>query len=90
MKVTIDPHALLRMTQRGATRPEVEHTVRHGARSPAKFGRTCFEHRFTYHRKWNDRPYSHKMILAYAVETSKDEWLVVTVVVKFFNRRSRP
>jgi hypothetical protein len=89
VKVTIDPHAAARMTERGATRPEVEHTIKRGTRSPAKYGRTCFTHTFAYNRKWQGKLYAHKTILAYAVETAKDEWLVVTVVVQFFNKRPR-
>jgi hypothetical protein len=77
------------MTERGTTRAEVEYTVKHGDRSPAKYRRTCFTHTFSYNRKWLGAIYTHKKVGVYAAETAKDEWLVVTVVVQFFNRRAR-
>ncbi|MGI8424192.1 MAG: DUF4258 domain-containing protein [Chloroflexota bacterium] len=90
MTVTIDPtHAVPRMAERGATRADVEYAVRHGTRSPAMYGRTCFTHTFAYNRKRLGKLYSHKSVLAYAVAKPPDEWLVVTVVVKYFNRGRR-
>jgi hypothetical protein len=75
------------MTERGATRAEVEYSVKQGSSSPAKYGRTCFSHTFAYNRKWLGVPYSHKTVEAYAVKKGTDEWLVVTVIAKYFNRK---
>jgi len=89
MNVRIDPHAATRMAERGASRAEVEYTVKHGTRSPAKYGRACFQHTFAYNRKWLGTLYSHKTLLAYAVVKPGNEWLVVTVIVKFFSKRKQ-
>jgi hypothetical protein len=89
MTVRLHPHAVQRMTERGATRDDVVYTVKHGVASPAKFGRTQFTHTFAYHRKWQGVVYRNKTIEAFAVEEKKDEWLVITVVVKYSGRTSR-
>jgi hypothetical protein len=83
MKVTIHEHALLRMKERGATRTEVEYAVKNGAKSPAKYGRSRFTHRFVYNRKWLGKLYRNKTIEAYAARIGTDEWLVVTVIVLY-------
>jgi hypothetical protein len=72
------------MKERGATRAEVEYTVKNGKRSRAKYGRTRFTHTFAYHRKWHGKRYRRKRIEAYAANLSADDWLVVTVIVKYF------
>lgn len=87
MKVRIVDHALARMKERGCTRPEVEYTVKHGKRAPAKFGRTRFAHRFTYNKKWMGTLHAYKTVEAYAIEEEdadgNKEWVVVTVIVKY-------
>jgi hypothetical protein len=83
MKVRIHPHAVRRMTERGCTRPEAEYTVKHGSRAPARFGRRRFTHAFAYNRKWQGRTYRRKAVEAFAVEEAFDEWLVITVIVKY-------
>jgi hypothetical protein len=89
MNVRLHPHALRRLTERGATRDDAVYTVKHGSRSPAKFGRTMFAHTFGYNRKWLGKAYRSKRVEAFAVEEKPDDWLVITVVVKFFGRISR-
>jgi hypothetical protein len=84
VKVSIHPHALKRMKERGATRAEVEYTVKHGKRSPAKYGRTRFTHRFAYNRRWEGKMYRSKTVEAYAVDRGAEDWLVITVIVKYF------
>jgi hypothetical protein len=71
------------MQERGCTRAEVEYTVKHGTRSPAKFRRTRLVHTFAYNRKWQGRIYRRKIVEAYAVEETPDRWLVITVIVKY-------
>ena len=83
-KVKLHPHAKERLVERGATMAEVVHTVRHGASSQAKFGRTRFVHTFTYNRKWLGRLYSKKQLEAFAATEPDGTWLVVTVIVKFY------
>jgi hypothetical protein len=89
MIVRLHPHAVQRLAERGATRDEVVYTVKHGTASPAKFGRTQFTHVFAYNRRWRGTIYRSKRVEAFAAEVKKDEWLVITVVVKFIGRTSR-
>jgi len=82
MNITIHPHAVDRLAERGATEGEVIDTVRHGERFRAKFGRTGFRRNFGYNGMWHGRRYSTKQVEAYAVP--ENGWLVITVIVKFF------
>jgi hypothetical protein len=77
------------MAERGATRDDVVYALKHGVASPAKFGRTQFAHTFGYHRKWRGTMYRSKRVEAFAVDEGGDNWLVITVVVKFLGRMSR-
>lgn len=83
MKVRIHDHALTRMKERGCTRTEVEYTVKHGARSPAKYGRTRFRHTFAYNRKWLGKSYRRKTVDAFAIDEGGGNWLVITVIVMY-------
>jgi len=89
MNVRLHPHAVQRLAERGATRDEVVYAVKHGTSSAAKFGRTKFVHTFVYNRKWLGTVYRSKQVEAFAVDDGKGDWLVITVVVKFFGRSSR-
>jgi hypothetical protein len=71
------------MVERGATEGEVVSTVESGERFQAKFGRTGFRRNFAYGGEWLGRRYSAKQVEAYAVG-EEGEWLVITVLVKFF------
>jgi len=64
MNVTLHPHALVRLAERGATENEVIDTVRHGESFPAKFGRTGFRRNFAYNGTWRGRRYSTKQVEA--------------------------
>ncbi|MFB3921695.1 MAG: hypothetical protein ACE145_08235 [Terriglobia bacterium] len=83
MKVRLHPHAGERLAERGATEAEVAATVESGERFPAKFGRTGFRRNFAFAGEWLGRRYATKQVEAYAVEEA-GEWLVITVMVKFF------
>ena len=85
MKIRLHPHAQDRLHERGATEEEVIATIERGECFPAKHGRTGFRCNFPFDGEWNNRKYSAKQIEAYAVE--EDGWLVITVIVKFFNER---
>ncbi len=89
MNVRLHPHAVRRLSERGATRDEVVYTVKHGKPSPAKFGRTRFIHNFAYNRKWLGKAYRSKQVQAFPEEVDADDWLVITVLVKFIGRSSR-
>jgi hypothetical protein len=83
MKVRLHPHARERLNERGATEAEVVATVESGERFSAKFGRTGFRRNFAFASEWLGRRYATKQVEAYAVEEA-GEWLVITVVVRFF------
>jgi len=82
MKVRIHPHARERMRERGTTEAEVAATVLEGERFPAKYGRTGFRRNFPFEGDWQGRAYATKQVEAYAVQ--EKEWLVITVLVKYF------
>ncbi len=83
MNIRLHPHARDRLAERGATEPEVSATIETGERFPAKFGRTGFRRNFTFGGEWLGRRYATMQVEAYAV-VEQGEWLVITVVVKFF------
>jgi hypothetical protein len=82
MNITLHPHALARLAERGATEAEDIDTVRLGERFPAKFGRTGCRRNFAYNGLWKGRRYSTKQVEAFAVP--ENGWLVITVIVKYF------
>ena len=82
-KIIIHPHALQRITERGATEREVEMTVRTGEHFIAKHGRSGFRLNFVFNGQWNNKYFTTKQIEAYAV-LENETWIVITVIVKFF------
>ena len=83
MNVRLHPHALQRITERGATESEVVATVLGGERFPAKHGRTGFRRHFVFDGGWLGRVFGNKQVLACA-EPVPAGWLVITVIVKYF------
>jgi hypothetical protein len=82
LEVRLHPHARSRLQERGATEEEVRLTVESGERFGAKYGRIGFRRNFPFNREWAGKSYATKQVEAYAVE--ENEWLVITVMVKFF------
>ena len=62
---------------------EVVAAVLGGEQFVAKFGRTGFRRNFSYGGTWRGRQYASKQVEAYAVRQG-DDWLVITVIVKYF------
>lgn len=83
MTVRFHTHALERLSERGATKTEVEETVTSGESFPAKSGRSAFRRNFVYNSEWRGKFYASKQVEAIAVK-EKDAWLVITVLVRFF------
>ena len=81
--VILHPHASERLTERGATEKEVVATVEGGESFPAKFGRTGFRRNFPFGGLWQGKRYATKQVEAYVVKEA-DEWLVVTVITRYF------
>ena len=84
MRIQLHPHAAARLMERGATRSEAIATVRSGSRSAAKFGRFKFVRRFAFSGKWLGKRYTMKEVHAIAARKATDDWLIITVIVKYF------
>lgn len=83
MAVSLHPHALARLEERGATEAEVRTTVETGERFAAKFGRVGFRRNFAFNREWRGRRFATKQVEVYAV-LEEGSWLAITVLVKYF------
>ena len=81
--VRLHPHALTRLSERGVTQDEVVATVQTGEQFPAKFGRTGFRKSFRFDSTWQERFYATKEIEVIAVRDG-DDWLVITVVTRYY------
>lgn len=46
-------------------------------------------HTFAYNRKWLGEVYRSKQVQAFAEAVDAEDWLVITVLVKFIGRDSR-
>jgi hypothetical protein len=84
MIVRFHSHAKERIEERGATEEEVRSTVELGERFPAKFGRTGFRRNFPFNGLWRGRSYQTKQVEVYALEEKPRNWLVITVITRFF------
>ena len=83
MGVKLHPHAVERLTERGATEEEVIATVETGETFSAKFGRAGFRRNFVYGQDWRGKFYATKQVEVYAVKEGED-WLAITLVTRFF------
>ena len=83
MVIRFHPHALERLSERGATEDDVVATVWSGEQFPAKFGRTGFRKSFRFDSTWQGRFYVMKEVEAIAVREGED-WLVITVVTRYY------
>ena len=81
--VILHPHALVRLTERGALESEVLMTVKTGEHFIAKHGRSGFRLNFVFNGHRNNKYFATKQIEAYAV-MENETWIVITVIVKFF------
>jgi len=83
MKIGFHPHAMDRMSERGATLAEVERTVLEGESFPAKFDRTGFRRNFSFGEEWRGVRYGTKQVEAFAAKED-DGWMVITVIVRYY------
>jgi hypothetical protein len=81
--IVIHPHALQRLTERGASENEVILTVRTGEQFIAKHGRSGFRLNFIFNEQRNNKYYAYKQVEAFVVNDG-DSCIVITVIVKFF------
>jgi len=72
------------LKERGATPSEAVRTVRNGTRTPAKFGRFEFVARYPFGNMWLGKAYATKEVHAIAAPRGPNNWLIITVIVKYF------
>lgn len=82
-KINYSDHALEQMTERGATRFEVEEAIRKGEQIPAKKGRIAFRYNFQFNAKWSNKEFSIKQVMPIVAEEN-NEYIVVTVYTFYF------
>lgn len=80
--IKFSQHALDNMTDRGASREEVETAIRTGECIPAKKGRLSFRKNFSYNGMWKGKFYNIKQVIPIVVE-EPERFVVVTVYVFF-------
>jgi len=80
--IEFSQHALDNMADRGASREEVELTIRTGECLPAKKGRLSFRKNFSYSAMWKGKFYQVKQVMPIVAE-EPDRFVVVTVYVFF-------
>ena len=71
------------MQERGATEEEVRATIENGERYPAKFGRVGYRRNFPFNRERRGKFFTTKQVELFAIQ-EKDNWIVITVLTRFF------
>ncbi len=85
-RIIFTPHAVERLTLRGATEAEARVAIAEGERFPARGGRTTFRKNFPFRSEWKGRLYKTKQVMPIVVE-QEDAIIVVTVYVFYFGGR---
>lgn len=81
--IRFSAHALDQLADRGATKEQVEESIRSGESLPAKKGRLAFRKNFTYTSEWKGRFYATKQVMPIVVQEGAD-MVVITVYVFYF------
>jgi hypothetical protein len=55
-----------------------------GEKFPVKFERFGFRRNFPFDGQWRGRTFSTKQVEVFAVEEFPENWLVITVITRFF------
>lgn len=80
--IKFSQHSLENLSDRGASREEVDQAIRTGERLPAKKGRIAFRKNFSHNGMWKGKYYQAKQVMPIVVE-EPDRFVVVTVYVFF-------
>jgi hypothetical protein len=80
--IKFSQHALDNMTDRGASREEVELTIKTGECFPAKKGRLSFRKNFSYNAMWKGKFYQVKQVMPIVADEA-ERFVAVTVYVSF-------
>jgi len=83
LAVQFHPHAIERMNERGATRKEVATTIEAGEQYDVNYNRIGFRRNFVFEGNWQNKFYRFKQLEVIAVK-EQNQWLVITVIVKYF------
>jgi len=83
MKIKIHPHAQERMLERGATKEEIIAAIENGESFIGKHNRIGFRRNFVFDNYWNKKYYKNKQLEVISKKENND-WLVLTVIVKYF------
>ena len=84
MKIKIDPHALVRGSERGASEGEIEDAVNTGFDIPAKYGHFGKAKVYEFKKKRQNKYYEQKRIeVFYTVEA---EIIVIITVYVFYGK----
>jgi len=83
MKIKIHPHAKERMFERGAAEEEIIATIKNGESFLARHDRVGFRRNFIFNDYWNKKYYKNKQLEVIS-KKENDDWLVLTVIVKYF------
>ena len=81
--ILFSQHVLDQMPDRGATRGEIEATIRTGELAPAKSKRLSYRKNFPFNKEWKGKKYAIKQVMPIIMEES-DRIIVVTVYVFYF------
>lgn len=81
--ISIHPHAIERLGERGATEAEAIEAVETGERFQAKYGRAGFRLNIDFSGTWQGKAYNTKQLEVFAVK-EKRGWMIITVIVKYF------
>jgi hypothetical protein len=84
-RIEFSQHAIDQLTDRGATRSEVEEAIRTGEPAPAKKGRHAYRKNFPFGANWKGRRYETKQVMPIVLE-KPDRLVVITVYVFYFGR----
>ncbi|MBI3609420.1 MAG: DUF4258 domain-containing protein [Nitrospirae bacterium] len=82
-RIEFSQHALDQLADRGATRNEVEETIRDGEPVPAKEGRRAYRKNLPYRVLWKGKRYETKQVMPIVVEEN-NRIVVITVYVFYF------
>ena len=84
MDIRIDPHTLERARQRGASKHEIEDTLRTGISFSAKHGRLGRAKVYDFGEMWLGKYYEQKRIQV--IYTEEDDLLVTVTVYVFYGK----
>ena len=81
MEIIIEPHTLIRSSERGTNKKEILEVIKTGKEAVAKHGKMVKFKIYDFNKKWLDKYYLQKMVkVFYTIE----ENTIITVTVYVF------